>query len=186
MMYIKNATAMFALALGLAATPSLAQTPPPPPPPEAKTSAMPYTMAAGQSDLFEINSSQIALQKSQNPAIRKYADMMIKHHTKTTAATMKAAQKAGLTPMPPALDPGATQSINELQTAAAGDFDRVYLAQQVPAHQAALDLHQSYAEGGDQAPLKKTARTAVPIVKQHLAAATKMQSGAGMGKMSGM
>jgi putative membrane protein len=169
-----------------ASAPLAAQTPPPPPPAEAKTSAMPYVMAAGKSDLYEINSSRVALQKSQTPAIRKYATMLIKHHQATTAATMKAAKKAGLTPTPPMLDAGATASINELQTASATDFDRLYIGQQIPAHQAALDLHQSYSTGGDQAPLRASAKTAVPIVKQHLDAAMKMQSGKTMGGMSGM
>jgi putative membrane protein len=167
------------------AMPAMAQTPPPPPPPEAKTSAMPYVMAAGMSDLYEINSSQVALEKTQNPAIRSFATMLIKHHQKTTAATMKAAQKAGLTPTPPVLDAGATASINELQTAAPADFDRLYLGQQVPAHQAALDLHQSFAAGGDQAPLRMSAKSAVPIVKQHLNAAMKLQNGKSH-NMSGM
>jgi putative membrane protein len=165
------------------ATPLFAQTPPPPPPAEAKTSAMPYVMAAGMSDLYEINSSQIALQKSKTPAIRSFATMLIKHHTMTTAATMKAAKKAGLTPPAPALDAGATASITELQSASAADFDRLYIGQQIPAHQAALDLHQSYSTGGDQAPLRMTAKTAVPIVKQHIAAALKLQAGKGMGGM---
>jgi putative membrane protein len=165
--------------------PSLAQTPPPPPPAEAKTSAMPYVTAAGISDLYEINSSQVALQKSQTPAIRKFATMLIKHHTMTTAATIKAAKKAGLSPTPPALDAGATASIAELQNASPTDFDRLYIGQQIPAHQAALDLHQSYATAGDQAPLRGTARTAVPIVKQHITAAMKLQSG-DMGSMPGM
>ena len=165
------------------ATPLFAQTPPPPPPAEAKTSAMPYVMAAGMSDLYEINSSQIALQKSKTPAIRSFATMLIKHHTMTTAATMKAAKKAGLTPPAPALDAGATASITELQSASAADFDRLYIGQQIPAHQAALDLHQSYSTGGDQAPLRVTAKTAVPIVKQHIAAALKLQAGKGMGGM---
>lgn len=163
--------------LGLcASTISSAQTPPPPPPAEAKTTASPYVMAAGMSDLYEINSSQIALQKTQSPEIRKFADMLIQHHQKTTAATMKAAQKAGLTPSPPMLA-GAKASIDELQAASPADFDRIYLAQQVPAHQAALDLHQAYASGGDQAPLRMSAKSAVPIIKQHLAAATKLQAG---------
>ncbi|MDQ0838683.1 DUF4142 domain-containing protein [Sphingomonas faeni] len=166
--------------------PLAAQTPPPPPPAEAKSSAAAYVAAAGMSDLYEINSSQVALQKSQTPAVRKFATMLIKHHQKTTAATMAAAKKAGLTPMPPALDAGATASINELQTASAADFDRLYLGQQVPAHQAALDLHQSYAAGGDQAPLRASAKAAVPIVKQHLNAAMKMNTGRPMGNMSGM
>lgn len=166
-----------ALASAAAALPVAAQTPPPPPPAEAKSQAMPYVMASGQSDLYEINSSQIALQKSQNPAIKRFATMMIRDHQKTTANTMAAAKKAGLTPTPPMLDAGATASINELQTAAPGDFDRIYLAQQMPAHQAALDLQQSYASGGDQAALRANAKAAAPIVKRHLDMVTKMQSG---------
>ncbi len=166
--------------------PLAAQTPPPPPPAEAKSSAAAYVTAAGKSDLYEINSSQIALQKSQTPAVRKFATMLIKHHQTTTAATVAAAKKAGLTPPPPTLDAGATASINELQTASATDFDRLYLGQQVPAHQAALDLHKSYAAGGDQAPLRASAKSAVPIVKQHLDAATKMNAGKATGTMSGM
>jgi putative membrane protein len=142
------------LLLAATAAPLAAQTPPPPPPAEAKVSAMPYVMAAGMSDLYEINSSQVALQKSQTPAIRKFATMLI--------------------------------SINELQTASASDFDRLYIGQQIPAHQAALDLHRSYSTGGDQAPLRASAKTAVPIVQQHLNAAMKLQSGKSMGGMSGM
>ena len=174
---MKIMTIAIALALAGASTTAVAQTPPPPPPAEAKTQAMPYVMAAGQSDLYEINSSQVALEKSQNPEIRRYAEMLIKHHQKTTAATMKAAAKAGITPPPPMLAPGAVTSVNELQTASAADFDRLYLGQQVPAHQAALDLHQSYAKDGDQSALRSSGRKAVPIVKQHLAAAERMQRG---------
>lgn len=163
-----------------------AQTPPPPPPPEAKTAATPYVMAAGQSDLYEINSSQVALEKSQNPAVRRFADMLIKHHQKTTAATLKAASKAGVTAPPPALEPGAVASVTELQTASPADFDRIYLAQQVPAHQAALDLHRSYAAGGDQAPLRTSAKSAIPVVQRHLDAATKLQKGADHAGHKGM
>lgn len=163
------------LGMALAGTSMAVSAQTPPPPAEAKTMAMPYVMAAGQSDLFEINSSQVAMEKSQNPAVRRLAAMLIKHHQKTTAATMKAAKKAGLTPPMPMLDPGATVSINELQTAAPADFDRIYLGQQIPAHQAALDLHQSYGVNGDQAALRASAKAAVPIVRQHLAAAERMQ-----------
>ncbi|MEG3089801.1 DUF4142 domain-containing protein [Sphingomonas sp. PB4P5] len=168
------------------ATPVLAQTPPPPPPAEAKAMADPYVMAAGKSDLYEINSSQIALQKSRNPRIRSFASMLIKHHQKTTLATMKAARREGMNPAPPMLDPGATASINELQTASAGDFDRLYIGQQIPAHQAARDLHQSYGANGDKAALRTAARAATPIVKQHLTAAMKLHHDADMGPMKGM
>lgn len=176
---IKQIGLTAALALAGAALPALAQTPPPPPPPEAMTAADPYVMAAGKSDLYEINSSQVALQKSQNPAVKNFANMLIKHHQKTTRDTLAAARRAGLTPQPPMLDPGATASISELQSAAPADFDRIYLAQQVPAHQAALDLHKSYGANGDQAPLRTSAKKAVPIVTQHLKTAERLMNNAG-------
>ena len=159
-----------------AALPAIAQTAPPPPPAEAKMMAGPYVMAAGASDQFEIQSSQIALAKSTNPAVKRFATMMIADHQKTTAATMKAAAKAGLPPMQPMLDPGAQPSIAELNAASPTDFDKLYIGQQVPAHQAALDLNQSYASGGDQPALKMSAKMAVPVVKKHLAMAEKMQA----------
>jgi putative membrane protein len=168
-----------AIALSAAVSPVLAQTPPPAPPAQAKTQALAYVMAAGKSDLYEIDSSRIAQQKSQNPKVRDFAGMLIKHHQMTTAATLKAARDAGLNPSPPALDAGAERSIAELRAASPAEFDRLYLGQQVPAHQAALDLHQSYGAGGDKAPLRASAKTAVPIVKQHLDAATAMQRGGG-------
>lgn len=178
--------AIAAAALVAITAPTLAQTPPPPPPPEAKTSAMPYVMAAGASDQFEIQSSQIALTKSPSPATRRYAQMLITHHSRTTAATMKAAMRAHLQPMAPMLDPGAAASIAELNAAAPADFDRIYFGQQVPAHQAALDLHTSYARGGDQLALRTSARAALPIVRQHLAGAQKMMRGSMTHDMSGM
>lgn len=166
-------TLMIALALAGITAPGLAQTPPPPPPAEARVQAASYVMAAGQSDLYEINSSQIAMQKSQNAAVRRYAGMLVKHHQKTTAATVAAARKAGMTPAP-MLDPGAASSIAELQSASPADFDRLYLGQQVPAHQAALDLHKGYGTGGDQPQQRATERKAVPIVQQHLTLAQTM------------
>ena len=178
---IRTTAFTLALALGGAALPVAAQTPPPPPPPEAKMQAPAYVMAAGKSDLFEINSSQIAAEKSPNPAVKRYAQMLIRHHQKTTADTMAAARKAGVTAPPPALDPGASASIAELQAAAPADFDRIYLAQQVPAHQAALDLHKSFGANGDQNALRTTAKKAVPIVQGHLTQAERLMGGAHAG-----
>ena len=170
---IRTFGALFALTLAGTSVAALAQTPPPPPPPEAKTSAAAYVDAAGKSDMYEMESSKIALQKSKDPAIKSFANMMIKDHTKTTKATMAAAKKAGMNPPPPAPDAGITASLTELQNASDADFDRIYLAQQVPAHQAALDLHQSYAANGDQPALKASAKAAVPIVQKHIDTAHK-------------
>lgn len=45
-----------------------------------------YRMMAAQSDAFEIASSRLALERSRNPAVRRYAETMIKDHSMTSQA----------------------------------------------------------------------------------------------------
>ena len=153
-----------------------AQLTPPPIPQAAKMQATPYLETAGMSDVYEITSSQIALQKSQNPDIRRYATELIGHHTMTTNATLKAAKAGGVTPPPPVLNTQFRGMIAELNQAGPSNFDRVYLGQQIPAHQGALELQTGYSTSGDVATLRAAAKTAVPIVKAHLDQATRMQA----------
>ena len=129
---------------------------------------MDYMQRAAASDAFEIQSSQLALQKSQTPAVRQYAQMMIDHHTMTTRDLTAAAQRSGLTPPPPALTPDKAQMISSLQSAAGASFDQLYLQHQLMGHQEALALHSSYAAGGDDSNLKQVAQKAVPVVRGHL------------------
>jgi putative membrane protein len=69
------------------------------------------------------------------------------------------------------------QMMQQLQAASGADFDRVYIRQQVPAHQMALALHSNYANNGDRPPLRAVAGQAVPIVTQHLQQAQRMMGG---------
>lgn len=139
------------------------------------TDAMGFTAMAGASDLYEIQSSQIALQKSQNADVRRMAQMMIDHHTQTTQTLTAAAQAAGMTPPPPQLTPMQQQMVAELQTADTAGFDRLYVGQQVQAHQMALNLHGTYAQRGDTPQLRTAAQGAVPIVTGHLQEFQRMQ-----------
>ena len=51
-----------------------------------------YVTMASSSDLFEIQSSQMALSKAQRPEVREFAQMLVAHHTQTTSTLMQAAQ----------------------------------------------------------------------------------------------
>lgn len=136
--------------------------------------ALPYVMMAGASDLFEIESSRLAVQRARRPETRQYAQMLIQHHMQTSQQVMAAARASGLNPPPPRLLPMQQRMLTELRRASAGNFDAVYLRQQVPAHEMALALHRNSAERGDRAPLRTVAGTAVPIVTQHLQQARMM------------
>ena len=144
-----------------------------------------YVPMAASSDQFEIQSSQLALQASQNPAVRSYANMMIAHHQATTANLTAAAQSAGLPPPPPTMMPMHQQMVDQLRAAGSGAaFDAAYKAAQIQGHQQALQLHQGYASGGDVPALRQVAGAAVPIVQQHLTSAQSLNTD--MGAMGGM
>jgi putative membrane protein len=132
------------------------------------TAAMPFVMKAGANDLYEIQSSQLALQKAQKAEVKQFAQMMIDHHAKTTQQVMAAAKSAGLTPPPPQLEPKHAQMIAELQPLTGAAFDSAYIRQQVMAHEMALALHSNYAKSGDTERLRQAAAAAAPIVQQHL------------------
>ncbi len=133
-----------------------------------------YVQMAAASDLFEIQSSQLATSRAQSPDVRAFAQMMIEHHTATTRQLSAAAAAAG-SPPNPSLMPMQTEMIARLQGANGADFDRMYIRQQIPAHEMALALHQNYASNGDTASLRTVAAAAVPIVRQHLERARAMR-----------
>lgn len=135
---------------------------PTPPAPE-------FLMFAGAGDLYEIESSRAVLETTADPAIRRFAQMMIDHHTKTTADAVTAARAAGLTPVPPMLDAPKAAMVAALRQYSGVERDRLYLVQQQMAHKEALGLQKTYAETGETPQLRSAARATVPIVEAHLA-----------------
>lgn len=134
---------------------------------QATNVALPYVQMAGASDLYEITSSQMVMGGAQNTEVRRFAQMMIDHHTMTTRDVMAAAKAAGLAPPPPAPDTRKAAMLEELRAASGMAQERLYVKQQVMAHEEALALHSGYAQNGDTAELRAAAAKAVPIIQQH-------------------
>ncbi|HZF94534.1 MAG TPA: DUF4142 domain-containing protein [Allosphingosinicella sp.] len=132
------------------------------------TQAQAYVRLAASSDMFEIESSRLALQRSQNAQIRQFAQMMIDHHTDTTMQLSAAARASGQM-VPTAMVPAHAQLVAALRASASvGAFDRLYVTQQRLAHQQALALHSNYAARGDTPALRTVANAATPVVRAHL------------------
>ncbi|MEH6664125.1 MAG: DUF4142 domain-containing protein [Brevundimonas sp.] len=139
--------------------------------PQMATASAPmeYVRMAGASDLYEIRSSALVLETTQDPALRRFARMMVDHHTHTTRQVTEAARTAGLTPPPPALDPRKAEMIARLQSATSAARDELYLSQQMTVHDQALALHSGYARSGEEPALRAAAAGAVPVIEQHIA-----------------
>jgi putative membrane protein len=151
------------------------QTPPPAPlaPPVVDINnlllAPGFLAHATSANLFEIQSSQLALQASGNPAVRNYANLLISDHTRLGQAVGAAAQAGGVVPPPPALLPEQQAALAQLQAAGSGPgFDMAYREAQILAHQQAIGLMQNYASSGDVPSLRTAAQQAIPMMQMHL------------------
>lgn len=127
-----------------------------------------YLPAAASGNLFEIQSSQLALQQSCDPAVRAFAQMMIDDHTRLNTLTMQTAASAGVSAPSAMLNAEHAQMLQQLQMQTGAGFEASYRNAQIMAHQEALALHRSYADTGDNSALRGVASQAVPAVQAHL------------------
>src|SRR5689334_3424227 len=107
-----------AILLGGALALAACETTPPPPPDLTNPLLAPGFLAqASSANQFEIQSSQLALQASQNPAVRNFANVMIADHTQLGQQVAAAAAAARVQPPPPALLPPQQAALDQLRAA---------------------------------------------------------------------
>jgi len=154
-------TLAFATAIALFAAPSaFAQMTAPP--------AQEFVTKAATGDMFEIESSKLAVKQAQSADVKQFAEQMITDHTKASQELMGAVKASGETyEIPAMLDKEHGAKIEKLNSASGADFDKMYVDEQVAAHKDALALMKAYSEGGDQENLKAHAQKTEPVIQMH-------------------
>ena len=138
------------------------------------TDAAGFATAVAASDLYEIESSTLAAQKASSREVKELAQHLKTDHQKSSTELKAVAGEAGAA-VTPALDAEKQKMLDQLKAANGAEFDRLFLEQQRNAHQKALSLLQSYADGGDNEALKGFAKKSVPIIQGHLAHANRIK-----------
>ncbi|WP_312408184.1 DUF4142 domain-containing protein [Rhizobium sp.] len=126
-----------------------------------------FIMEASASDVFEIESSKLALQKG-NDATKAFAQQMVTDHEKTTAElkTLLASGKVQGNPVA-TLTEDFKEEVDELAKLDGDEFSEEYIDDQVEAHEDAVDLFKRYAEEGENAELKSWAAKTLPALQHH-------------------
>jgi len=135
-----------------------------------------FVKTAAMSDMFEIQSSQLALTKQPDDDTKPFAQKMVDDH-KMTSSELKSLVDSGKVKvkLPEALDDKHQKMLSDLRAKDGKDFDQSYDHIQQQAHQEAVDLFQKYSETGDNGDLKQWASKTLPHLKEHLAMAEKLK-----------
>jgi putative membrane protein len=135
-----------------------------------------FVTIAAQSDMLEIQSSKLALQKSDSDKTKTFAQKMIDDHT-ATSTELKGLVSGGKVQVnaPSSLDEAHQAKLDKLAKLQGKDFTKQYDDMQVSAHKDAVSLFDRYSKDGDNADLKAFAGKTLPKLQEHLAMAQDLK-----------
>lgn len=119
---------------------------------------------AARSNLFEIQSSEQALDHAQGSEVREFAETMIADHTKAGDALKQA---AGSIEVPTEMSAEQAAKVETLKGMRGGDFDATYIDMQTAAHAEAVALFTAFAASAADGLLKQFAVETLPTLQQH-------------------
>lgn len=127
-----------------------------------------FVKEAASSDMFEIESSKLAMQRSDD-ATKAFAQQMMTDHQKTSEE-LKGLVTSGKVKakIPAAMAAPYKKMLTKLSGLQGADFTKQYHSDQEKVHKDAVDLFQRYGDKGDNAQLKAWAATTRPALEHHL------------------
>lgn len=135
-----------------------------------------FVSMATQSGLTEIEVSQLAVEKSQSPKLRKFAQRIVKDHTAANTQLKQLATESRI-PVPAQLDPAHQQVVNKFKQLSGSDFDSAYVAQMKKDHDTVVGLFDNAAGQSDlNVQLRVFANKNLPALRKHQDYAHKLSS----------
>jgi len=129
---------------------------------------MKFVAAAAATDLYEIRASQLAMQRAAMPAVRDYAQMLVKHHTASSDELKGILAARGVTPTP-RLTAAQQAKMDQLSRLQGEAFDREYIRiTGVKDHQAAIVLYDHASRTLRDPDLRAFAGKTLPVLYRHL------------------
>jgi putative membrane protein len=141
----------------------------PAPPAQASVSqeAREFVRKAAIGGLFEVQSSQLAVERATSPALQDTAKMLIRDHQQANDQLRSIATSKGIS-VPTTLDSEHQRMMDDLRNLQSDSFDKEFHRMQVDAHEKAIDLFEDAGENLKEPELKDFAQKTLPTLKAHL------------------
>ena len=129
---------------------------------------------------WDIETSQVALKKSHDKEVRRFAAMMVRDHRAVRQLGRNLAHKLHVTPTPPGKDFALyldhESAMKTLRSTRGKAFDKAYIDHEASYHQAVIDaVTNQLLPATKNAELKELETKVAPNFQAHLAAAKDIQ-----------
>ncbi|MBD2260093.1 DUF4142 domain-containing protein [Pseudanabaena sp. FACHB-2040] len=132
-----------------------------------------FIIMAAQGNNAEIQTSQLALQRSQDQQVRSFAQQMIEEHTQANERLATIARQYGVN-LPADPGPLNTAIAQELASLSGANFDRAYMEAQENAHLRTIGLYRTVIQQGRTPDVQSYASTLLPNIDGHYQMANQM------------
>lgn len=138
-------------------------------------------MIAVTADTVDIDAGKLAAEKSSNPKVKEFGQMMVRDHTSVNKKAMDLAKKLNLTPEESetsrTLKANGDKSLEKLRGLSGAEFDKAYVDNEVAYHEAVIKtVTDTLIPNTKNAELKKLLESAGPVFNSHLTHAKELQS----------
>jgi putative membrane protein len=132
-----------------------------------------FTTQAAVGGMAEVELGKMALEKSSNPQVKEFANMMVKDHGMANTELMDIAKQKNIT-LPSTVDDEHKKKMDDLSKKTGADFDKAYVDAMVSDHKSTLKLMEDESRDGKDAELKAFATKTAPVVQSHLVMINKI------------
>ena len=134
-----------------------------------------FVAQAAFGNMFEIESSKLALDRSKAGPVKAFAQRMVDDHSAAAVKFKEAVLEAKLAMPPDKLDAKHRAIVDELAGKQGGDFDTAYIEAQYKDHVETVDRFKGYAQGGEDTRMRAFAAELLPTLQAHLDHVAKMR-----------
>lgn len=133
-----------------------------------------FVTKAAIGDMYEMQSSRLAVEQSTVEPVKQFANRIIDDHTKSMNEMKSIVQNLQIQ-APSELDEKHRQMVDALKSADAQRFNQLYRDQQQTAHREAVQLYEGYSKNGTNSQLRQFAEKTLPVLREHLQMAQSLR-----------
>jgi putative membrane protein len=143
---------------------------------QSRTQSDKFVQEASADGTAEVRLGQLAVERATNPAVKEFAQMMVKDHTQANDQLKSTASAAPAGA--PADEPAKKQqkAYEKLSQLSGEEFDKAYIDHMVKDHKNAVKRFKRQAKSDENPELKTFATATLPTLERHLDEAERIKS----------
>jgi putative membrane protein len=130
--------------------------------------------AAVKANMQERLLGRLALERTQNPQVKEYAQMMIDDHNHALKDLVHLMQQKGMN-QPSTLPEAHSEALDQFKGLTGSAFDKKFVDLTIQEHEKAIDMFKHEATAAQDNDVRKYASDMLPMLEKHMQKAMQLQ-----------